>query len=102
MSASQIPNLRTLHSARGGRLQRRGQHAGTEERVTKDKIIQGTDQDASVSRLSAVEVGYLPDPFAKAFVPSESDRWVRRFPIINRGTVWSRVSYNRYGTQDCI
>lgn len=56
-----------------------------EERAANDKIVQGTDNDASVSRLSAVEVGYLDDPFAKAFVPSETDRWIRRFPIINRG-----------------
>lgn len=79
-------------------MQRRGKHAGTEERASKDKIIQGTDQDASVSRLSAVEVGYLSDPFAKAFVPSESDRWVRRFPIINRGTVWGHVMSNQDST----
>ena len=79
-------------------MQRRGNHAGTEERASKDRIIQGTDQDASVSRLSAVEVGYLTDPFAKAFVPSENDRWVRRFPIINRGTVWSRIIMNQDST----
>lgn len=88
MSAPQIPNLKTFPSARGVRMQRRGQLAGTgEERAANDKIVQGTDQDASVSRLSAVEAGYLSDPFAKLFVSSETDRWVRRFPIINRGMV---------------
>ncbi|KAI1947130.1 hypothetical protein LOZ57_003368 [Ophidiomyces ophidiicola] len=30
----------------------------------KDKVIQQTDYDASMSRLSAVELGYLDDPFA--------------------------------------
>ncbi|KAL8795635.1 MAG: hypothetical protein Q9195_001873 [Heterodermia aff. obscurata] len=87
MSAPQIPNLKTFRSPHGGRIQRRGLHVATEdEKATNDKIIQATDQDASVSRLSAVEVGYLHDTFAKAFVVSENDSWTRRFPIINRGT----------------
>lgn len=56
----------------------------SEEHVANDTIIQQTDQDASVSRLSAVEVGYLDDPFAKYFVSGEGQR---KFPIINRGTI---------------
>ena len=40
-----------------------------QDNVTKDKVIQQTDQDASVSRLSAVEVGYLDDSFAVIFAP---------------------------------
>lgn len=88
MSAPQIPNLKTFRGPHGSRMQRRGLPVATEEEKTsKDKIIQATDQDASVSRLSAVEVGYLHDHFAKAFVVSESDRWTRRLPIINRGKV---------------
>lgn len=51
--------------------------------AARDTLVQQTDLDASVSRLSAVEVGYMHDPFAKLFVTSESQR---RFPIINRGT----------------
>ena len=48
----------------------------------KDGIVQQTDQDASISRMSAVDVGYLDDQFAKFFaVPGQ----LRRFPIINRG-----------------
>ena len=87
MAAPQIPNLSTLRDGRGGRLSRRGRSTpGAEERALSDKIIQGTDQDASVSRLSAVEVGYLSDAFAKAFVPSDNGQWVRRYPIINRGS----------------
>ena len=86
MAAPQIPNLNTLRAARGNRpFKRGGPVSAEEERAVSDKIIQGTDQDASVSRLSAVEVGYLSDPFAKLFVPSENERRVRRYPIINRG-----------------
>ena len=92
MSAPQIPNLKTFRGPLGGRIQRRGLHVGTEEeKAANDKIIQATDQDASVSRFSAVEVGYLHDNFAKAFVASETDRWTRRFPIINRGKVQCRM-----------
>lgn len=53
--------------------------------MAKDRIIQRTDNDASVSRLSAVELGYLHDPFAHALVNSEAIG-SKRYPIINRGT----------------
>ena len=45
--------------------------------------MQGTDNDASVSRLSAVELGYLDDPYATAVTAAEDA--TRRLPIINRG-----------------
>ena len=86
MAARQIPNLNTFRRGFAGRG--RGapgtSGAGTDEenKAAEDKIVQQTDQDASVSRLSAVEVGYLDDPFAQLFVSSKSQR---RFPIINRG-----------------
>lgn len=48
----------------------------------KDRVVQQTDQDASQSRLSAVEAGYLEDPFARLFVAGEVQR---RYPLINRG-----------------
>jgi len=48
----------------------------------KDRVVQQTDQDASQSRLSAVEAGYLEDPFARLFVTGEVQR---RYPLINRG-----------------
>jgi [phosphatase 2A protein]-leucine-carboxy methyltransferase len=48
----------------------------------KDRVVQQTDQDASQSRLSAVETGYLQDPFAKLFVTGETQK---RYPLINRG-----------------
>ena len=91
MAAPHIPNLNTLRNARGtGRGRGRGQGLGgpsilssEEDKTAKDKIVQQTDQDASVSRLSAVEAGYLDDPFAKYFVSGEGQK---RFPIINRGT----------------
>ncbi len=91
MAALHIPNLNSLRNARGiGRGRGRPGPGGSnttgseeEDKSTKDKVVQQTDQDASVSRLSAVEVGYLDDPFAKYFVSGEGQR---RFPIINRGT----------------
>lgn len=90
MAAPNIPDLNILRNARGagcgrGRGSNGLSNAGSseEERVAKDRIVQQTDQDASISRLSAVELGYLHDPFAKYFVSGASQR---RFPIINRGT----------------
>ena len=90
MAASHIPNLNTLRSARGtgrGRgLPGPGSPSGIvseEDKAATDKVVQQTDQDASVSRLSAVEAGYLDDPFAQYFVSGEGQR---RLPIINRGT----------------
>ncbi|KKA20186.1 Leucine carboxyl methyltransferase 1 [Rasamsonia emersonii CBS 393.64] len=94
MSAPQIPNLNTLRRGGGGRgrvLRGRGgagvnnddgnhHHTGS---AAKDRVVQGTDNDASVSRLSAVELGYLDDPFARVLTPSTGPG-TRRFPIINR------------------
>ncbi|KAL1856676.1 carboxy methyl transferase for protein phosphatase 2A [Paecilomyces lecythidis] len=93
MSTPQIPNLNTLRrgGGRGGRLRGRGggltgdQHGtGSGAASAKDRVVQNTDNDASVSRLSAVELGYLEDPFAKALTTPGPG--TRRFPIINRGT----------------
>lgn len=90
MSASQIPNLNTLRRGGGrGRLRGRGGLAGdgssgsSTSRGGQDRVVQGTDNDASVSRLSAVGLGYLEDPFAKALTPPDLE--TRRLPIINRG-----------------
>ncbi|KAL8987710.1 MAG: hypothetical protein Q9177_003115, partial [Variospora cf. flavescens] len=87
MAAPQIPNLNTLRRGTGrpfGRVHGVPPSTSEEEdHAAKDKIVQQTDQDASVSRLSAVELGYLDDPFAKLFVSGSSNQ--RRFPIINRG-----------------
>ncbi|KIW05598.1 uncharacterized protein PV09_03470 [Verruconis gallopava] len=85
--APQIPNLLSLRGTRGGRGRGREAHLGSSsvgaQTTSKDKIVQQTDQDASLSRMSAVALGYLDDPFAKYFVQGEVPK---RYPIINRGT----------------
>ncbi|GAA98742.1 uncharacterized protein L969DRAFT_57516 [Mixia osmundae IAM 14324] len=49
-----------------------------------EAAVRGTDEDASVSRLSAVSLGYYDDPFASMFLkPSQASR---RPPLINIGT----------------
>ena len=94
MAAPHIPNLNTLRRGRGrGRGGLRGVDDDTPTRTTgKDRVVQGTDNDASVSRLSAVELGYLADPFAKALTASGNA--TRRFPIINRGLYSSQTLWN--------
>jgi [phosphatase 2A protein]-leucine-carboxy methyltransferase len=47
-----------------------------------DAAIRDTDNDAAVSRLSAVNAGYLDDPFAQYFVKRSQSRP----PLINIGT----------------
>ncbi|PGH11029.1 hypothetical protein AJ80_07305 [Polytolypa hystricis UAMH7299] len=102
MSAPQIPNLNTLRRGGGagggggggggglrGRFRGRGDHSFSapgshESKEAKDKVVQQTDNDASLSRLSAVELGYLHDAFARAVVSNGAG--ARRYPIINRGT----------------
>ncbi|KAL4806593.1 S-adenosyl-L-methionine-dependent methyltransferase [Aspergillus unguis] len=89
MSAPQIPNLNTLRRGGGrgsSRFRGRGGPEGSNasSNASKDRVVQGTDNDASVSRLSAVGLGYLDDPFARALTPQGSE--TRRLPIINRGT----------------
>lgn len=91
MANPHIPNINTLRTSRlngPGRGRGRGlagssSGASTDhDKAVKDKVVQQTDQDASVSRLSAVEVGYFDDSFTAIFASSQSQR---RFPIINRG-----------------
>ncbi|KAL5334655.1 S-adenosyl-L-methionine-dependent methyltransferase [Aspergillus crustosus] len=95
MSAPQIPNLNTLRRGTDrtrGRFRGRGGHetgpgstsTSSSSAAQKDKVVQGTDNDASVSRLSAVGLGYLDDAFARALMVRGEG--VRRLPIINRGT----------------
>jgi [phosphatase 2A protein]-leucine-carboxy methyltransferase len=95
MSAPKIPNLLSLPSgprSRGGRGRGRGRSAGDPDhgnaggsaRNRKDLDIQSTDTDAAVSRLSAVSLGYLHDPYASLFVAGVG---TRRMPIINRGVL---------------
>lgn len=96
MPAPSIPNLLTLRGSRGGsgprgRARGRGgslQSTATGPMPSHDTVIQGTDTDAAVSRMSAVDLGYLGDPYARFFVQApELGAAVRRLPIINRGKV---------------
>jgi [phosphatase 2A protein]-leucine-carboxy methyltransferase len=86
MSTLRIPNLLSLRGGprlRGGRGRGRGRGIGSSDAQQRNDIdIQSTDTDAAVSRLSAVSMGYLDDPFASIFVNGPP---TRRLPIINRG-----------------
>ena len=96
MAAPQIPNLLSMRGRGVGRGRGRGRGLGSSgETSTKgedsnatatkhDQIIQQTDTDANLSRLSAVQAGYLSDPFAAELAPLEPGS-SRRLPIINRG-----------------
>ena len=85
--APEIPNLLSLRGTRGGRGRGQGGRFGAEgsssSSASKDRIVQQTDQDASLSRMSAVTLGYLSDAFAQHFAQGETPK---RYPIINRGT----------------
>jgi [phosphatase 2A protein]-leucine-carboxy methyltransferase len=91
MSSPQIPNLNTLRRGAGrGRGRGRGYPADVAAsqnvpHIDKDKIVQRTDFDAATSRLSAVECGYLDDPFAKLILPGGHAE--RRLPLMNRGAL---------------
>ncbi|KAI0161130.1 leucine carboxyl methyltransferase [Hypoxylon sp. FL1284] len=99
MSAPSIPNLLSLRGSRGGSRGRgRGRGRGGDSQSSApghDSTIQGTDTDAAVSRMSAVELGYLQDPFAQYFVQNTVGGAVRRLPIINRGTYTRTVALDR-------
>lgn len=88
MAASHIPNLNTLRRGRG--RGRGTDRADSSAPSGKDRVVQGTDNDASVSRLSAVELGYLDDAYATALTPPGSA--TRRLPIINRGETPPAIS----------
>ncbi|TPR02274.1 Alg9-like mannosyltransferase family protein [Aspergillus niger] len=102
MSASHIPNLNTLRRGGGrGRFRSRGGgqtgDAGHGSHGAKDRVVQGTDNDASVSRLSAVNLGYLDDVYAPALTPPGME--TRRLPIINRGTYVRTTAIDRLVTR---
>ena len=88
MSAPSIPNLLSLRGGRGGRGGLRGRGRGQNSRGASqaDAAVQGTDTDAAVSRMSAVDLEYLHDPYAAYFVSRADGPPTRRLPIINRGT----------------
>ncbi|KAI5868304.1 leucine carboxyl methyltransferase [Durotheca rogersii] len=98
MSAPSIPNLLSLRGARGGPRDRGRARAGDHSHATapsQETNIQGTDTDASVSRMSAVNLGYLQDPFAQYFVHMSVNGVARRLPIINRGTYARTTALDR-------
>lgn len=81
-----IPNLlETLRASRGRGGRRRGRGGHITSSQHHDAVIQGTDTDAAVSRLSAVDMGYMDDPYAAFFVQTADGPVPRRLPIINRG-----------------
>ncbi|KAF9125595.1 hypothetical protein BGW39_007280 [Mortierella sp. 14UC] len=63
--------------------------------VARDDVIKGTDDDAIISKLSAVNLGYLDDPFVKHFVKRPS----RRPPLINRGSYLRTRSLDTFTEQ---
>ncbi|KAK3380160.1 S-adenosyl-L-methionine-dependent methyltransferase [Lasiosphaeria ovina] len=130
MSAPSIPNLLSLRGASSrGRGEARGGRAGSSSssiasptgtvgqrrQQQHDAVIQGTDNDAAVSRMSAVELGYLDDPFAALFAQPQphphphpqqqhpaagpGPAAVRRLPIINRGTYARTTAIDRLVAQ---
>ncbi|KAJ2809511.1 carboxy methyl transferase for protein phosphatase 2A [Coemansia guatemalensis] len=50
--------------------------------ASDDAAVQGTSNDAAVSRESAASLGYISDPYIRHFVKHPQ----RRAPLINRGT----------------
>lgn len=99
-TAQSIPNLLSLRGRIGGGGINQGRYRGVIRRggrghgpggapssasATHDATIQGTDTDAAVSRMSAVQIGYLDDPYAELFAQFGPGA-ARRLPIINRGT----------------
>ncbi|KAI0100968.1 leucine carboxyl methyltransferase [Nemania sp. FL0031] len=101
MSAPSIPNLLSLRGSRGGSASRgrtrgRGGPRSSSAAPSHDATIQGTDTDAAVSRMSAVDLGYLDDPYARFFVHAPAmGGIVRRLPIINRGTYTRTTALDR-------
>lgn len=101
-----IPNLlNSLRAGRGGRggRGRGGVRSGAAAgNLARDSPIQATDTDAAVSRLSAVELGYLHDPFASIFVSGTDGPSPRRLPIINRGEFNINKGMNNRGRDGLI
>ncbi|KAH6702570.1 leucine carboxyl methyltransferase [Verticillium dahliae] len=96
MSHDTIPNLLSLRGPRSASGRgRTTAPPGFPSRATNDQAIQGTDDDAAASRLSAVSLGYLQDSFAQYFVQTQASLAPRRLPIINRGTYTRTCALNQ-------
>ena len=91
MSAPLIPNLTSLRKGglRGrGRVGSSGVEAGGDlethrKPINHDDIVQTTDNDAATSRQSAIDAGYLEDPFSTLL--HMGGPVARRLPLMNRG-----------------
>lgn len=59
---------------------------GDQERVDPDGAIRQTDSDAALARFSAVQKGYLQDPFIRYLLPRGAQFQPARPPLINVGT----------------
>ncbi|EXJ80613.1 hypothetical protein A1O3_06897 [Capronia epimyces CBS 606.96] len=105
MSSSTIPNLNAFRRGQRGRGRGSGRGVGSSHSGAAglghgrhrphDEIIQNTDNDAATSRLSAVEAGYLEDPFARLLSADEDGPVARRLPLMNRGTYLRTASIDR-------
>ncbi|KIW23959.1 hypothetical protein, variant [Cladophialophora immunda] len=93
MSAPAIPNLNSLRrGGQRGRGRSRADHAAhvgaghgsSRNQLHHDEIVQSTDNDAATSRQSAVDAGYLEDPFSALL--HTGGPVTRRLPLMNRGT----------------
>lgn len=57
--------------------------------------VRETDNDASLARLSAVQKGYIVDPYVRHFLPLRSQSQPNRPPLINIGTYVRSESIDR-------
>ncbi|KAI3641251.1 hypothetical protein MIR68_000723 [Amoeboaphelidium protococcarum] len=67
----------------------------------EDEEIQNTNDDATISRLSAVTAGYFVDQYVKHFVPLRSQN-IKRSPLINRGTYLRCKVIDQYVSDYCL
>lgn len=51
-----------------------------------DDAIRATDDDAALSRISAVQAGYLEDPYASVVYKLKLGERAKKAPLINVGT----------------
>ncbi|OAP56554.1 hypothetical protein AYL99_09733 [Fonsecaea erecta] len=92
MSAPSIPNLNSLRRGQRGRGRSRADYGthiaagqgSSRSQLHQDEIVQNTDNDAATSRQSAVDAGYLEDPFSTLL--HTGGPVSRRLPLMNRGT----------------
>ena len=74
----------------GGARSRRGTWSSSGN--ADDRAVKETNDDASGSRLSAAELGYISDPYISAFTRRSS---MKRSPVINRGSYLRFACINR-------